>query len=126
MITAGMVIAAAAFLAWIAILAVTLPTRYVANHWNVAWAGFDAMLMIGLLSAGWAIARRRAWAPSAAMVSAAVLVCDAWFDTATATDTTAMLISLALAAVVELPAAAGLAWWSVRGRGRMVRDECPS
>jgi hypothetical protein len=30
-----------AFLAWIAVLALTLPTRYLANHWNVAWVGFE-------------------------------------------------------------------------------------
>ena len=126
-VTAALVIAVLAFLGWIAVLAVTLPTQYVASHWNVAWAGFDAMLLAGLLSTGWAVVRRRPWAPSAAMVSAALLVCDAWFDMATASGATAMLFSAVLAGAVELPAAACLAWWAVRGHaGRTRRKECPT
>ena len=101
-----------AFLGWIAVLALTLPTRYLANHWNVAWVGFDVMLLISLLATGWAMAGRRPSAGTALMVSAAMLVCDAWFDVTTASGATTTLISIGLAAV-ELPAAAGLAWAAI-------------
>ena len=109
-----------AFLAWIAVLALTLPTRYLANHWNVAWVGFDVMLLISLLAGGWAVASRRPWAGTALMVSAAMLTCDAWFDVTTASGTTATLVSVGFAAGVELPLAAGLAWAGIH-RARLIR-----
>jgi hypothetical protein len=108
--------AAAGFLAWIAVLALTLPSRYLTEHWNVTWVGFDVMLLASLLAAGWALARRRRWAAGALPVSAALLVCDAWFDVTTAAGGTATLVSLGLAAVVELPAAVGLAWAATRSK----------
>lgn len=101
------------FLGWIAVLALTLPTRYPANHWNVAWVGFDVMLLLSLLTTGWSLVTRRPWAGSALMVSAALLSCDAWFDVTTATGATATVASLG-AAALELPVAAGLAWAAVR------------
>jgi hypothetical protein len=101
-----------AFVGWIAVLALTLPARYLGNHWNVAWVGFDVMLLISLVATGWAMAGRRPWAGAALMVSAAVLVCDAWFDVTTASGATTTLISIGLSAV-ELPAAAGLAWAAI-------------
>jgi len=97
----------------------------VANHWDVAWVGFDVMLLSSLLTTGWAVARRRPWARAALMVSAAMLTCDAWFDVTTASCATATLVSIGLAAGVELPAAAGLAWVAthlpVRRRAPLIR-----
>ena len=115
--------AAVAFLAWIAVLAVTLPTRYLASHWNVAWVGFDVMLLISLLAAGWAVVRRRPWVGTALMVSAVMMVCDAWFDVTTASGLTATLVSIAFAVGLELPAAAGLAW-TARGRATVRGSSC--
>jgi hypothetical protein len=116
--------AAVAFLGWIAVLALTLPTRYLANHWNVAWVGFDVMLLISLLATAWAVATRRPWAGTALAVNAAMLTCDAWFDVTTASGATTTLVSVGLAVCVELPAAAGLAWTAthppVRRRARLV------
>jgi hypothetical protein len=109
--------AVVAFLGWIAVLALTLPTRYVANHWDLAWVGFDLMLLISLLGTGWAVATRRPWAGTALMVNAAMLACDAWFDVTTASGTTATLLSIGLAGV-ELPIAAGLAWAAAHVPGR--------
>src|SRR2546423_11264043 len=108
LIVAASLTAAVAFLGWIAVLALTLPTRYLANHWNVAWVGFDVMLLISLLTTGWAVGTRRPWAGTALMVSAALLTCDAWFDMTTASGATATVVSIGLAVGVELPAAFGL------------------
>ncbi|OLB77874.1 MAG: hypothetical protein AUI14_14850 [Actinobacteria bacterium 13_2_20CM_2_71_6] len=47
------------------------------------------------------------------MVNAAMLTCDAWFDTTRASGATGTLVSIGLAAGVELPAA-GLAWAATR------------
>ena len=102
--------AVAAFVGWIAVVALTLPVRYEADNWNVAWAGFDLMLLISLLTAGWAVARQRPWADTALVVGAVILIFDAWFDVTTAAGTTATLVSVGFAAGVELPAATGLAW----------------
>jgi hypothetical protein len=101
--------AVVAFVGWIAVLALTLPDRYEADNWNVAWAGFDLMLLISLLTAGWAVVRHRPWAGTALVVSAVILICDAWFDVTTAAGTTATLVSVGFAAGIELPAAAGTA-----------------
>jgi len=95
------------------VLALTLPTRYVANHWNVAWVGFDVTLLVSLVATGWALARRRPWNGTAQMVSAVLLVCDAWFDVTTASGG-ATVLSVALAGTLELPAAAALAWTATR------------
>jgi hypothetical protein len=110
LVVAASLTAVGAFLGWIAVLALTLPTRYLANHWNLAWVGFDVMLLISLLATWLAVATRRPWAGTAMMVNAAMLTCDAWFDVTTASGATATLVSIVLAAGVELPAAAGLAW----------------
>src|SRR5262245_7631507 len=106
--------AVAAFLGWIAVLASTLPTRYVASHWDVAWVGLDVMLLASLVTAGWAVAKHRSSAGHALMVSAAILLCDAWFDVTTASGAAATLVSVGFAAGVELPAAVGLAWVAAR------------
>jgi hypothetical protein len=74
------------------------------------WPGSDSTLLISLLTTGWAVARRRHWASTALMVSAALLTCDAWFDVTTASGATATLVSFGFAVGVEVPAAAGLAW----------------
>jgi hypothetical protein len=101
--------AVVAFGGWIAVLALTLPSRHLADHWDVTWVGFDVMLLIALLATGWAVARRRSWAGTGLVVSAVMLTCDAWFDVTTASGATATLVSIGFAAGVELPAA-GLAW----------------
>src|SRR3954447_26366737 len=40
---------------WIAWLAYELPERAEANHWDLAWAGFDAALAVALGATGYAI-----------------------------------------------------------------------
>jgi hypothetical protein len=105
--------AGGAFVGWVAVLALTLPSQYAASHWNVAWVGFDVMLLVSLVLAGWAVVMRRHWASTALMVSAVLLVCDTWFDVTTTSGPTDTLVSVGLA-IVALPAAAGLAWAAIR------------
>jgi len=91
---------------WAAFLILTLPGNYSANHWHVAWGGFDIGLGIALISTAVAVVRRSAYAEVAAAVSGTLLVCDAWFDLLTS-RTTSELVQAALEAVlVELPLAA--------------------
>jgi hypothetical protein len=91
---------------WIALLAVTLPHRYVAAHWTVTWVGFDIVLMAGLALTAWLAWRRRQAVVITAFMTATLLTCDAWFDITTASGRADTLTSVASALVLELPLAA--------------------
>jgi hypothetical protein len=90
---------------WIVILAIELPKRYVAAHWDVAWVGFDLALLIGLLSTAWAAWRRRQIVIVTAIVTATLLLSDAWFDVTTARVSQDRLLSMLTALLVEIPLA---------------------
>ena len=109
---------------WIAWLAYELPERAEANHWALAWAGFDAALAVALGATGYAIIRRKTWTEISATVAGTLLVCDAWFDVMTARASTDLAIAVAEAALVELPLAALCFWisWSV---DRVLADARP-
>jgi hypothetical protein len=92
--------------AWTSQLAATLPSRYVAGHWNVTWVGFDLMLAAGIAATGVTMWRGSAAGPAVSLATAVMLLCDAWFDVATANGTTDLVTSLLNAALVELPLAA--------------------
>lgn len=40
-------VASVGLVPWIALLALTLPHRYVAHHWTLTWVGFDIALLSG-------------------------------------------------------------------------------
>jgi hypothetical protein len=101
-----LVIACLVLIGWIVVLAVTLPHRYTADNWDVAWAGFDVALLLGLATTAWAIARRRQVAVVAAVVTATLLVVDAWFDVTTAATYDDRVLAVASALLAELPLAA--------------------
>jgi hypothetical protein len=107
------VVACAAVAAWIFALAEMLPARYVVGHWDAAWIGFDVMLLISFACIGWTAWRRISAVPMAALVSAVLLVCDAWFDLMTASGGGDVVASVGYA-TVELPLAAGLSYLAYR------------
>jgi hypothetical protein len=92
---------------WIGFLAATLPHRYEARHWTLAWVGFDVVLVIGLAATAWMAWRARPAVIFPALVTATLLVCDAWFDTTTA-QRSDVLVSALSALLLELPMAAVL------------------
>jgi hypothetical protein len=116
----SLAVGATGLVGWIVALAVRLPTRYVAGHWNVAWVGFDVILLASVIATAWAAARRPHLAPTAALVTAVLLVCDAWFDITTASGVADTTLSL-LCAVVELPVAVALFRVAHRGLPRSER-----
>lgn len=65
---------------WIVVLLLTLPSRYVAGQWRVAWVGYDLALLVLLAAMAWAVWRRRHIAIPIMIVTATLLLCDAWFD----------------------------------------------
>ncbi|MEJ2865592.1 hypothetical protein [Actinomycetospora flava] len=92
---------------WIGVLAATLPHRYEARHWTLAWVGFDVALMAGLAVTAWMAWRARPALVVPALITATLLVCDAWFDTTTA-QRSDVLVSALSALLLELPMAAVL------------------
>ena len=88
---------------WIVFLAVTLPKSYVVHRWTAVWTGFDVALLLAIGAAVWAAWRRRQVLIVVSIVSATLLVCDAWFDVMTASTRTDEWISIASGLCVELP-----------------------
>jgi hypothetical protein len=65
---------------WIGYLAASLPDRHVAGQWKAAWVGFDIVLVGFLAGTAWCAWRRRQLLVPAAIITATLLICDAWFD----------------------------------------------
>jgi hypothetical protein len=101
-----LVITCLGLIPWIVVLGLTLPRRYVANHWAVAWVGFDVALLFALALTAWAAWRRRQIVIACALVTGTMLVVDAWFDLVTDSSTRDLVISAITAAFGELPLAA--------------------
>lgn len=99
-------IVAVALVPWAAVLGVILPAKHVAENWDVAWTGFDIALSVSLLTTALGALREQDWLPIAATASGTLLLCDAWFDTLTASGRAGLGLALVLAALVEIPLAA--------------------
>jgi len=98
---------------WVAFLIFTLPGNYTANHWKVAWAGFDLGLATAMVATAIAVGRRSPFAEVAAAVTGTLLVCDAWFDVLTARTTGEVMQAALEAVLIELPLA-GLLFYVAR------------
>jgi hypothetical protein len=118
------IVCAIVLLPWTAFLFITLPDGYSANHWGLAWGGFDVALGLALAVTSYAIARREAFGEIGATVTGTLLVCDAWFDILTSRGTSDVVQAIASAAVVELPLAI-LCFWIARNFNRAVESVRP-
>jgi hypothetical protein len=99
-------------LPWIVYLALTLPARQLSANYDVAWVGFDVMLLGGLASTAYCALRRSRYLSTAATATAAFLVVDVWFDIMTS-PSRQLLQAVLLAIVVELPLASVCLWLSL-------------
>ncbi|HEV2637979.1 MAG TPA: hypothetical protein VGX23_22715 [Actinocrinis sp.] len=97
-------------LPWIGGLAVELPSRSEAAHYDVSWTGFDVLLCLLLLRTGWSAVRDLEHVELTAAMTGALLIVDAWFDVMSAPDTKQFLIALGMAVCVELPLAVFCLW----------------
>jgi hypothetical protein len=104
---------------WTVYLAIDLPERAVSHHYDTAWVGFDVALMLVLAATGRFAQLRSRWFPLAASAAATMLVVDAWFDVVTAPAHQRML-SVLLAALVELPLASLCLYWAHRWQDVMI------
>jgi hypothetical protein len=109
---------------WTAFLFFTLPRHYVANHWQLAWGGFDLGLGLALAVTAIAVARRSPLAEVTAAITGTLLVCDAWFDVLTARATSDIVQAALEAAFVELPLAV-LCFWMATNLARAVEVARP-
>ncbi len=95
---------------WVIFLAVTLPRHATFAHYRGVWVGFDIGLVAVL-----ALTARLAWRASphvalAATAAATMLLVDAWFDVLTTPRQHGLVMSIALAVLVEIPLAAICLW----------------
>jgi hypothetical protein len=90
---------------WTVFLGLTLPSRYKAQHWALAWVGFDMVLILLLAYTAWALWQRRQVLVASAIVLATMLLCDAWFDVTTSFGTRGELVTILTAVFAEIPAA---------------------
>jgi hypothetical protein len=90
---------------WIVYLAGALPTRHPAEQWRVAWVGFDILLVGALLATAIAAWLKRQIVIVSAVVTATLLVCDAWFDVSLDWGTADGTASILSAVFCELPLA---------------------
>ena len=91
--------AALGLIGWIIYLGISLPTTYRANHWNIAWIGFDIAMVGNFLLTSWALWKRRQVAIPAAMVTATFLIIDSWFDVVMSNPGADLELSITLAVI---------------------------
>ncbi|MEZ0066312.1 hypothetical protein ABIA32_002322 [Streptacidiphilus sp. MAP12-20] len=91
---------------WTIVLFLTLPGRERAAHWDVAWGGFDAMLIIVFTGCAVRILRLSPRSALVTAVAGALLVTDAWFDVMLSPTRGELVAALLMAFLVELPLAA--------------------
>lgn len=97
---------AAALVPWAIYLAATLPDRAVSHNYRLAWVGFDMFLVGALARTAWLAWTRSPFVVNVASATATLLIVDAWFDVATSSPGTHLLVAVLSAVLVELPAAA--------------------
>lgn len=90
---------------WTIFLATSLSPDYHTHHWRLAWTGFDGLLFIATATTSYLGWRRRQAVIGAAIVTATLLICDAWFDITLDLGTSAVWGSVASALFIELPLA---------------------
>jgi hypothetical protein len=103
--------------AWIAVLMLTLPKHYTADHWRGAWVGFDLALLAAFAGTAWAAWRERQVLIILLTVTGTLLCCDAWFDVILDLGTRNIWMSVASAVFAELP----LAFMMFTAARRLVR-----
>jgi len=88
---------------WAIWLALRLPRRHIAEHYDIAWAGFD--IGLAFLVAGTAIAlwKRSPTLPIIGSVAGTLLFADAWFDILTSDGSSEVGWAIGGAVVAELP-----------------------
>jgi hypothetical protein len=109
-VTGGLVV----LLPWIVYLATALPDHHPENAWNVAWVGFDVLLLLGMFVTTWGAWHKRQFVVVASVFTATLLLCDAWFDISLDWGTPDETASVLSALFAELPLAGYLFYAALR------------
>ncbi len=104
------VVCALLLLPWTVWLTWVLPSRHVAQNWDVAWAGFDIALAVSIAFTGIGVYRRATWLQGAAVATGVMLLVDAWFDVMTSSGGASRMGAVAEAAFSEIPLALFAFW----------------
>ncbi|WP_202237510.1 hypothetical protein [Actinacidiphila reveromycinica] len=95
---------------WIGYLSASLPDHHEVDQWRFAWVGFDGALIVAIgVTALCAWRRLQIFIPWA-LVTAALLCCDAWFDIVLDWNSDELAGAILTAALAELPLAALLVY----------------
>jgi hypothetical protein len=94
---------------WTVFLAFTLPERATAHHYRLAWVGFDIAIIVALFMTAYMAWQGRRAVIIPAVVTATLLVVDAWFDVLTSGGK-GLAVSGASALFAELPLAVVCVW----------------
>jgi hypothetical protein len=95
---------------WTIYLGLKLPSMQLSSHYDIAWVGFDVILLVVLAATGIFALRRSPFLAVGATAAATLLVVDAWFDVMTSPPGSQFLESLVSAILIELPLAAVCGW----------------
>jgi len=96
---------AALLIPWVAYLSLTLPRTQSGGAWRLVWVGFDIALAGALAITGWLAWHRRQVVLIGLVVSATLVLTDAWFDVCLSWNTPEQVGALASALLVEIPVA---------------------
>ncbi|HTB48994.1 MAG TPA: hypothetical protein VK712_02835 [Verrucomicrobiae bacterium] len=89
---------------WTVYLGISLPTRHLTSHWDVAWVGLDIAIICMLLLNAFYAYRESKWLVMSATATSTLLITDAWFDITSARGRS-LAEALASAIIIELPLA---------------------
>jgi hypothetical protein len=101
---------------WTLWLTYSLPARHLTHHYDIAWIGFDIALAAALGLTAWALVHGTTLFVPLAAGSAAMLLCDAWFDVITSWGGSDLAEAVLEASFAELPLAAICAFVALRWR----------
>lgn len=105
---------AAGMVPWTVVMAVTLPAEHQVHQWRLTWAGFDVLLIAALATTAVLGRRRHPAALLTSLLTAVLLICDAWFDVSLDVGSGDIWLSAGMALFVELPVAAVLIYRTYR------------
>ena len=104
---------------WVIYLRLTLPKSYNAQHWRMAWIGFDIGLFVSLILTLVSHYRKDARAINSAIVASTFLFIDSWFDVITATKGIDRISAFFLAFAIQIPLGVYLVKYSKRQRAKL-------
>jgi hypothetical protein len=90
---------------WTVHLSYELPTRQIAQHWDVSWGGLDVGIIIASLLTAVLAFKKSKWVAVPATMVGTLLLVDAWFDVMSSHRGLEFNEAILMAAFFEIPIA---------------------